>query len=41
MYKMTFGRGPNALTKYFLSYHEATAYAKAVGRSKRSIKPVH
>lgn len=38
MYKINIGPG---FTKYFLSYSEATSYAKACGFTKRKIKPVH
>lgn len=38
MYKIDIGPG---FTKYFLSYSEATCYARTLGWSKRRIKPVH
>lgn len=38
MYKIDIAKG---FTKYFLSYSEAKSYAKAIGRTTRSIKPVH
>lgn len=41
MYKIDIGRGAQRFTKYFLSYSEALGYAKALGWTKRRIKPVH
>lgn len=38
MYKIDIGK---ALTKYFLSYSEASQYAKATGINVKRIKSVH
>lgn len=38
MYKIDISKG---FTKYFLTYSEATQYAKSCGIRKSKIKPIH
>lgn len=40
MYKVTIGRGTNALTKYFTRWHEAKQFCKGLGWTTRKIKVV-
>lgn len=40
MYKVTIGRGPRALTKYFTHWSEAKQFCKGLGWTTRKIKVV-